>query len=216
MKYLLAILVLALPLRGQVVTFQGEPKKEIEASGKKISIFPRAEVLLPDDAAPGLSTSLNLTGAGIRVKRILFIHINAYVIASYVEEVKKIDKENPLPGIKKSKVKVLHLTFLRNIGAGSIIDAFSESMKKNGFDLENPRLKIAFQRLNHDVPEGGTMTLTAYPKANGEEAIVFSGPAGESVSTGKDIAEIFWSIWFGIPSDGQMENLKKELMAENR
>lgn len=208
MKYLAGILLWSALGYGAILELKGSSGKTL---ADKIAVAPEAAVTIA--GAPALP-KLVLTGAGVRKKKIVLVKVSVYAAASYLDSSVKLNQQNPMESMRKAKAKALHLTFLRDIDSEKIRSSFGDALKKNNVDLENPAIKKALAVLDFDVKEGQTLSLVGYKKNETTDALVFETPGGPVTLEGPDVSSLFWQIWFGIPEDSGLENLKAELVGQ--
>jgi hypothetical protein len=189
----------AVAANGALLKGTGEVAKTIE----QVPVYAKADLA----AAGGLKASgLKLTGAGVRVKKVLFVKADVYVAASYAEA-----GATPMA----AKTKAITMTFLRDVDAGKIRDSFTGALKKNHVDLESPVIKQAFGKMTFDMKEKQTLTLAGFRKESKGEILVFESPQGTFQVEGETVVSDFWKIWFGEPDDGGLEDLKAKLLGKN-
>lgn len=196
----------AAPARAGLLEFVGKPAKTIEASGQKIPVFYEARVAAKEGAQKVL-----LTGAGVRVKKVVLIKANVYVATSYAEDPKAVQAGDPLEGFRKSRTRALQLTFLRDVSASKVRDAFRDSLKENDVDPAKAPIADLLAKLDLDLPEKGKLTFVGVTGA-GDDKLVVELPNDKQITvSGKGLVDDFWKIWFGKPADGGLESLKTDL-----
>ncbi len=198
--YLSIFLASTVQTTGFAVEFTGKPVKTIEG----VNVYP--EVKLGAE-------KLYLTGAGLRTKTVVIVKANVYVAAHYLDAGVVLDPKEPMKGLAQSKNRVLHLTFLRDLTSDKIKDSFKDALKENGVDTESGAVKKIFSELNFDMKEKGTVALVGSKLADGTEQLLVEGPT-QILASGKGLVSLFWTIWFGKPADGGLEDLKAELLGK--
>ena len=155
---------------------------------------------------------------GIRNKKVLSLNIKVYQAELFVskpQQFKKLSQESTaLQGIEAMQASAIRLKFLRNVEASQLQKSLSDAMKANHVDLNDPKLQEFVGLLSGDqaIDENQTVTIAA-DRTRG--AIVYQSPSGKMREMRADSAFIskVFSIWLGIPADGGLEDLKKELLS---
>jgi hypothetical protein len=152
--------------------------------------------------------NLQLNGAGVRVKNILFVGVNVYVAGLYLETPSN-DPERILSGDGLRRVS---MTMVRDLDRKSLVEAVREGFEKNS-RADMPKLKARLDRflgaIKNDFKKGDSFVIDYVPGKG-----TFVAGAGEKiVIEGKDFADALFSLWLGPrPVD---ENLKKALLGKS-
>lgn len=190
----------------------GEPTSIIKVGQKEIPIHGEARVFY--EGAPQGGVPVFLTGAGVRRKKITFVDVDCYVIASYVGDQNSVDPGNPMNTIAGQPVKALFLTMVRDISAQLIRSSFEDSLDANNVDLTKPGIKDLLSKISFDMPEGKSVSFLGIHE-RGLEAVHVETTMGDTfTSRDEALSWDFWSSWFGIPADNHMANLKKKLIGK--
>lgn len=187
-----------------VIEGVGLPKTVIEG----VPIYSQARI-----SSSAQAPLLNLTGAGIRKKKVLFLKVDVYVAAHYLDASVTLQPESPMESVTKAKAKVMELTFLRDVDSKKIRDAFMGSLTKNEVDLESAAVKEVLAKLTFDMKEKQKLVLVGQGTGS-QESLTFEAPTGTMTVKGPSIASNFWRIWFGTPDDGGLEDLKELLVGK--
>ena len=161
-----------------------------------------AGVTLPDQVTVEGRT-LQLNGMGLREATILRVRV--YVAGLYLEA-RSADASR---AIASEGPKRLVLHFVRDVGRGSLVDAWKEGFAKSaGPGLAALQDRVAM--LNAwmvDVKPGDTLTFTQVPERG--VVVEIKGEAKGTLA-GADFARALWGIWLGAepPNPG----LKKGLL----
>ena len=156
--------------------------------------------------------NLSLTGYGVRKKKVVFVKVSVYVASHYVSNPAGWAAKDPANSLKKQPRRVLKLDFMRDVAGDKIKGAFAESLKENGLDPARKDLATILNGLAVDVKEKEQITLSGVvDTAKGEQALTARGPKGTIEVKSPTIVDDMWSIWFGKPVDGGLEELKAEL-----
>lgn len=162
----------------------------------------KGDVKMPDTIEVA-GQKLDLNGMGIREATIFAIDV--YVAGLYVPK----KSSDPQTLMTSDVPKKLVLSFVRDIDADDITDAFTESFEKNKF---GPAVQKQLARLNGwmtDMKDGQSMSFTYVP---GEGLTVEVLGKTKGVIEGKDFQARFLSIWLG--ENPPNRGLKKGLLGK--
>lgn len=156
--------------------------------------------------------SLSLTGYGIRKKKVVFIKVNVYVASHYVSNPSAWTANDPAGALKKQPRRLLNLNFMRDVPGEKIKGAFEDSLKENGLDPERKDLAKILNGMAADLKEKDQISFSGtIDGKSGEQTLTAKGPSGSVEAKSPSIVDDMWSIWFGKPADGGLEDLKAEL-----
>lgn len=162
-------------------------------------------VTVPDTMKVG-DTELKLNGLGTRVKNIVFVGVNVYVAALYLEKPSKSAQEV----ISSDQTKRVVMVMLRDLEKQAIIDAVRDGFKQNaGAQMAQlqPRLDKFLALIDTDFKKGDRFVVTYVPGKGTQ----LSGAGEKAAIEGKDFADALFSVWLGNkPVD---DALKKALLA---
>ncbi|MCO5142274.1 MAG: chalcone isomerase family protein [Oligoflexia bacterium] len=204
----LGVMGLMIPTFGFSATLTMQPSgKEIE----KVAIAKTAVTSID-----GRSANLSLAGAGIR-KKTLF-NVKVYVAQLLVDQIDKYtrNEDQALDSTNQMGSVAVHLTFLRNVGAEDVMNAYLDSLDANDVDTKSEEVKAFLNAVKKggDAPEGKSMAIVGERLANGSELVTYESPTG-AVTTiqGKaGFVRSILSIWLGEMTDSHLEDLKKDLV----
>jgi len=174
-----------------------------EANGQPVSL---PKILIKDTGA------LTLVGAGLRKKKVVFVNVSVYVAAHYVGLPADWNPAQAAASLKKQPHRQMTLTFLRDVGADKIKDAFSDSLTANGHDPARADLAAALKALAADVKEGGQISFVGSTEPGKPQRVWITGSTGRAEVAGATVVDDLWSMWFGKPVDGGIEQLQTELL----
>jgi hypothetical protein len=155
--------------------------------------------------------ALQLNGAGLRAKTVVFVKAKVYVAALYLPA----KMTDPSAIVSLDQPKQVRMAFLRNVDRASIIGAF-----KDGFEANSPaqaqallpKLKLIEPAIPDEVKEGQVLVVTYAPGQGSTVGV--EGSKGVTVE-GKDFAEALFRNWLGPkPADGGLEDLKEALLGK--
>jgi hypothetical protein len=165
----------------------------LNASAAEINGLPFA-----DHVALGNKT-LNLNGLGLR--QATFLKVNVYAGALYLETPSHDgDQIAASPGLKR-----IEMTFMRDVGAGKIKDAWMEGCENNcGAALDAMKPAIAkLQAATADMNKGDKMAFNFFA----DHVDVTVKDAKPVTLDGKDVAKTLILLWIGHkPPNTELKN----------
>ncbi|MCM0605616.1 MAG: chalcone isomerase family protein [Xanthomonadaceae bacterium] len=170
------------------------------------------DVLITDSLkveSDGKPLTLPLLGAGIRKKNIAFLKFKVYVASIFAKNKKSWEnEEEPI---------AIQLHFLRSIPIGKVIDSFSNSLKMNDVNLDNPEMKKIFEivKKNGDIKDQQALTILGTRGKNDELTFTLSSGESEKIIGSKGLVRDFFTIWFGKSEDSGLEKLMEQVLKEN-
>lgn len=197
--------------QSQSVQIPGTALKQFKASGLEVPIY--QEILLSEPKG----VLVKFSGVGIRKKSVVLVSVNVYAAQSYFQKPPTFNSEaSSMDSLKNAGSRVMRLTFLRDVGADKIKASFSEALEKNGIDLSTKEMKSFLEKFNFDIKEKETLSFIGLPNAGAGDTLKVEGIGNSFSVTGADLVGKFWSIWYGIPADGGLEDLKAELTGKSQ
>jgi hypothetical protein len=133
--------------------------------------------------------TLKLQGVGLR-KKLLF---SVYVGALYLT----MPTTDAAAAVRADEPKRISLTFLRDVDAARIREAFEDGFFKNSQDRLSalkPRIDAFLSLAAVDVKKGQELAFTYLP-GTGVRVSLAGNPRG--VVEGRDVMQAVWSIWLG-------------------
>lgn len=182
-------------------------ERTIETGVGPISVHSAIQISGQSTQAKG--KVLSLTGAGIRVKKVLMFQANVYVIRSYAE----LPAKTPVTvdAVLASPSRALDLTFLRDLSQSQIRESFAKALELNGVSVADAEIQEFLAFVAQDVKEGERLEMFAERTGEGETLWLEVGQRHAKVK-GKHVAESVWKIWFGdTGEDSGLAELKARL-----
>ncbi|MBI3294010.1 MAG: hypothetical protein HYZ71_04695 [Deltaproteobacteria bacterium] len=216
MKTLLLSTALACPLlHASILQFSGSPTATAVLDKIQIPIYGSALVNIPQEGAE--YTPVYLTGSGRYTKQVGFISANVYYAQSFIDcPTGFADKEHPMNDIKERKTMAIHFTYVRNLSADQVRNAFDEMLTANGVDTADPHIAKSLNDLNFDISRGDMTKLVGLANGRRLEALYLEAPGGVTSNHSEDLAYQFWQVWFGVPVDSGMASLKHWLSGKGK
>ena len=197
---------------GSLLEFEGSPSQVITVGNIKVPVYAEARVHVGN--APSSGFPVYLTGAGIRVKQIVFVDTNLYATSSYVDNTSGISKTDPLGSLARNNVKALSLTLLRDLSADEIRSSFEDALMANNVDLDSPGVKELLSKITFDMPAQSTTSIAGFVDGHSDSAFIETSTGYKASAQDKGLSLNFWRVWFGIPVDDGMKALKANLIGK--
>ena len=171
----------------------------------------------------GRSVALEAVGAGLRVKKVLFVPIKVYVAEMFVTKVADFIRDQSatvaLDSTDRMNAMAIRLQFVRDTTVDQLVEGFEKGLSANGASMADPTVKALLDalRAGGEVREGQSITLMVERNADASETVTFETPKGEvkSLPAAKGIARLVVSLYLGKATDSGVENLKKDIINGN-
>lgn len=179
------------------------------------------KISLPASASAmveGETVTLSSVGAGLRVKKVVFVNVKVYAGQLFVSDLKTFKKSESeaLGSLKDQKAAAVQMHFLRDVDADNVQKSFKEALKANGINTDETSIKEFLEAVSKggEAQEGKVLTVLGAKIKDGSEMISYettSGQASQIKGTTGFIEKVF-SIWLGKPADDGVGQLKKSLL----
>lgn len=192
---------------------QAETKSPFEFGTKSSTMIKSAT--LSENAKltfDGKTVELKRVASGLRYKKIAFITANVY--AGQIFSNATVDKAS-LEALKASLMKSLPfamtLTFVRDVGAEKLSDAFKETLSDNGVKVDQEPVSKFLEAVKNagEMKEGDSYVFAF---GTGNNAFSFSAHGKEYFKVATGSVDEFTKIWFGKAPDSGLEGLQKDLL----
>lgn len=166
----------------------------------------------------GKDTKLNIVGAGLRSKKIMFTTFKVYVAELFATDDDKFirDENKALGSLMKSQTMAIRLNFLRTVEAEKVQSSFREALVTNAVSLSQEGIAkfLAAVASGGDAPSGTTMVILMNKNGDGSESLIYEDPRGKAseIKGGAGFAENVFKIWLGIPVDQDLSRLKYQII----
>jgi hypothetical protein len=163
-----------------------------------------AGITLPDKADIGAGQSLVLNGLALRSKFFVKVYVGGLYLTHKEHDAGKV--------LAEDAPRRMVLSFLYNVKAGQMCDAWKEGLEDNS-PHASAEVKKAFTTLcgfMEDVPKGQTMTFTYLP---GQGTAVEVNGKAKGTLPGKPTADAILATWIG-PKPGPGEDFKKGVLGQ--
>lgn len=165
------------------------------------------------------TTSLNLLGAGLRTKTVLFVAAKVYVAQLFANNSTAFvrDQNTALDSlVKNSSLVALKISMLRNVSASSLAVSFREAIQANGYPIDaelNQLLNIVETSADADQDKSLSMFMARdsktqaisiyYEDVNGAQKSFVGSP---------ELMTKVMSIWLGKSADQGLADLKTSML----
>jgi hypothetical protein len=160
--------------------------------------------------------------SGIRKKKIAFFWAKVYVGQIFTTGSPTIPPktiEEAYAFLSTQPLTVISMTFLRDIPVKRLMEAFEDSLEKNGSDPKSENLKPFFKILEKggEAKDTQTTTIVFEQPGDGSEYVTYENGKGEiqRLSLEKGMVTKLLSIWVGKPSDSGMERLHQQFLGKS-
>ncbi len=217
MKTWFAGLLLSGIAGASIIQFTGEPSSTITVEGLTVPIYRSALVDVPQNEIHQCfeEAPVYLSGHGVYAKPLGFISVNVYHALHFMDRESGFsDKENPLPEVGEAQTLAIQFTYLRDLSASQIHDAFEDMLLINDIDTEDPAVAKSLADLTFNVEKGDKSSLVGIVSNRRLESLYLEVHGKVSSNTAEGLAYKFWHAWFGVPIDNGMKRLKALLVGK--
>lgn len=156
------------------------------------------------------SGTLQPVAHGLRKKSVAFIGVRVYVGELLLPP--KVNWDQQVKTFEQSPSAAISMTFLRDVSAKNINDAFKDGLKENKINLETDEIKKFFTSVKNlgDIKKNESLII-ARNQHDGKDQLlvaipnriveVITGPAGWT--------DQILKIWTGQPSDSGIKDMQK-------
>lgn len=212
MKSVLFSMVLALGLSAQaaLLTFE-QGSKQLEG----VNLNSVAKI--NDAQGKPSNINLDLLGAGLRSKTVLFVAAKVYVAQMFSDSKATFTRDqNALKSLTtNAKSIAMKMTMMRTVSASSLADSFREALEHNGYEISGDLEKVlALMESSADAEQGKNLTMLMVRNPQGGTNIYYEDAKGaqKSLVAGAELMTQIMSIWLGQPADKGLESLKQALL----
>lgn len=163
-------------------------------------------------------SKIDLLGAGLRVKKVLFVNAKVYVLQLFSDNKAGFAHDaGALTSLATgSQTVVLKISMLRTVEAASLATSFQEALDANGYAIDAELTKVlAVIENGADGIQGKDLTLLLTKNADPSKVdFHYEDAAGkqQNLTASASVMTKVLSIWLGIPADKGLESLKTELL----
>ncbi len=175
-------------------------------------------VNLNNSATMADGSKLDLLGAGLRVKKVLFVNAKVYVLQLFSDNKTGFAHDaGALTSLATgAQTVVLKISMLRTVEASSLATSFQEALDANGYTIDEELKKVlAVIENGADGIQGKDLTLLLTKNADPSKVdFHYEDAEGkqQNLTASESVMTKVLSIWLGIPADKGLENLKSQLL----
>lgn len=164
----------------------------------------------------GASHSLQVVGAGLRAKKVVFVNVKVYVGELFVSSLEGFKKADPLTSIKDQKAIAIQLHFLRDVDSENVRKSFKEALEANKVNIQDSSIQQFLESVakGGEAKSGKALTILGFKHSDGSESISYETTSGNvsQIKGSEGFVQNIFSIWLGKPSDDGVASLKKEIL----
>ena len=167
--------------------------------------------------ATGAATNLkmDLLGAGLRSKTVLFISAKVYIAQLFSDNKPQFSRDqNALASLASAQLVALKISMLRTVGASALAVSFREALQANGFAIDSELATLlSLVEKSADGVQGKSISLLLNSTATGTN-VYYEDTSGQmkSFSGSAAIKGKILAIWLGKPVDDGLASLKAQMM----
>lgn len=165
---------------------------------------------------PVATLGMDLLGAGLRSKTVLFVAAKVYVLELFSDNKAAYSRNDQALNsiVQNSKMVALKISMKRTVSAETLATSFREAIEANNItvDAELTTLLNLIEQ-SADGTDKGTISLLM-KKADGKLNVYYEDTKGQLKSfTGTEsVMGKILAIWLGKPADSGLEKLKAQLL----
>lgn len=209
MFFATALLVTTLA-QASLLTFE-QGSKQLE----NVNLSPSASI--NDTNGQPTTLKLDLLGAGLRSKTVLFVAAKVYVLQLFSDNKTTFSRDaNALKSlVDNSKSVALKISMLRTVSASSLAVSFKEALAANGYAIDTDlSAMLSIVEKGADGLQGKELTMMMIKGQDSKVNVYYEDAKGvqKSFVGSADAMTKILSIWLGKPADDGLKNLKENLI----
>ncbi len=170
-----------------------------------------------DDRGVATPMNLELLGAGLRSKTVLFIAAKVYVAQLFSDNKAAFKRDgSALTSLTaNSKFVALKISMLRNVSASTLSVSFRDALQANNYVIEGELTQLlTIVEQSADAVQGKSLTMLMSKNSAGGTNIYFEDVTGtqKSFVGSPELMTKVMSIWLGNPADSGLQTLKDSLL----
>lgn len=164
---------------------------------------------------------LELIGAGLRNKKVLFANVKVYVAELFSSDAAKFvrTESDALTSLDSSRTIAMQLNFVRTVEADKVQTSFRESFEANKIDMNEPSIAAFLKaaKAGGEAVDGKALLIASTKNADGTETIYYETTSGQvtTVAATAGTTKKIMSIWLGRSADDNLAKLKGDLISGN-
>ncbi len=156
--------------------------------------------------------TLKSVASGLRTKKVAFLNFNVYVAELLLPATTTWDQKSMT--FENSQSAAVMMTFLREVPAKNISEAFSDGLKKNKVDVSTESIQQFLKKVTSlgDIKKGEVLIIARNQTDAADQLLIQIPPRfSEVVSTKEKWTTSILKIWSGEPADAGITALQKTL-----
>lgn len=161
--------------------------------------------------------SMDLLGAGLRSKTVLFVAAKVYIAQLFSDNAAEFQRNDAALSslVTHSKYVAMKISMLRTVSAATLAVSFREAIQANGYDIDQELTQLLnIVEQSADATQGGSLTMLMTRNAQGGTNIYYEDVNGaqKSFVGSVELMTKVMAIWLGKPADAGLANLKASLI----
>lgn len=150
--------------------------------------------------------------SGLRTKKVAFLTFNVYVAELLLPSTTTWDQKSA--SFENSASAAVMMTFLREVPAKNISEAFSDGLKKNKVDINTEAIQLFLKKVSSlgDIKKGEILIIARNQSESTDQLLIQIPPRfSEVVTSNQKWTTSILKIWSGEPADSGITALQKAL-----
>ena len=170
-----------------------------------------------DEKGAPSTIKLDLLGAGLRTKTVLFVAAKVYVLQLFSDSKSTFSRDNNAISslVQNSKSIALKISMLRTTSASTLSVSFKEALQANGYAMDNDLTSVlSIIENGADGLQGKDLVMLMVKGQDGKVNLYYEDAKGamKSFSGSAELMTKILSIWLGKPADDGLGKLKTQLL----
>ena len=156
--------------------------------------------------------TLKSVASGLRTKKVAFLTFNVYVAELLLPASTAWDQKSAT--FENSPTSAVMMTFLREVPAKNISEAFSDGLKKNKIETNTEAIQQFLKKVTSlgDIKKGEVLVIARNQSDSSDQLLIQIPPRfSEVVSSKEKWTTSILKIWSGEPADSGITALQKTL-----
>lgn len=150
--------------------------------------------------------------SGLRTKKVAFLTFNVYVAELLLPSTTTWDQKSA--SFENSASAAVMMTFLREVPAKNISEAFSDGLKKNKVDINTEAIQLFLKKVSSlgDIKKGEILIIARNQSESTDQLLIQIPPRfSEVVTSNQKWTTSILKIWSGESADSGITALQKAL-----
>ena len=205
------VLIASVFAQASLLTF-ADGTKQLEG----VVLHPSAKI--NDEKGQPTALSMDLLGAGLRSKTVLFVAAKVYVAQMFSDSkatFARTTNDALSTLVKNSKFVAMKMTMKRNVSASTLAVSFREAIEANDYTIDTElEQMLKLVETSADGAQGKSLTMLMVRNATGGTNVYYEDVNGtqKSLAGSAEMMTKVMSIWLGKSADPGLEELKASLL----